>query len=332
MKVIAFGEVNMRLTPPEYKLLEQSTQLDYSFSGTGLNILSGLHQFDISTALFTVLPDNRVGKTASSFIRKLGVDDSAILYTGNHIGVYFAELGYGSRPTNVTYLNRTASSFCSTVLNQSLIEEVIQDADIVHICGIALSISAVSRKNALLVARTAKQMGKKICFDFNYRPSLNIETEKEDLLQAYEEILSYSLIVFGGERDLTDLLGMKREEVASQRAFFELFLEQYNVEVFSGTIKDKIDGRKTLKGFLSTQNNYAESSEKTIKSYDRIGSGDAFASGILCGLMNQWDLKFTVEFASVNCQLSFTTYGDSPVLSKDFVLDRMKHPDTDIIR
>lgn len=332
MKVAAFGEVNMRLTPPEYKLLEQSTQLDYAFSGTGLNILSGLHQFDISTALFTVLPDNRVGKAAASFIRKLGVDDSVIQYTGNHIGVYFAELGYGPRPTNVTYLNRTASAFCSTELTQSVIEEAIQDADIVHICGIALSVSALSRKNALLVAKIAKHMNKKVCFDFNFRPSLTIETEKEELLQAYKDILSYASIVFGGERDLVDLLGMNREGIASQKELCELLLEEYDVEVFSGTIKSEVNGRKTLKGFISTQGSYVEASEKTIESYDRIGSGDAFASGILCGLIHQWDLKFTVEFASVNCQLSYTTYGDSPVLSKEFILDRMKYPDTDIIR
>ena len=70
MKIIAFGEVMMRLTPPHYKFIEQTDSVDLSFSGTGLNILSNLSRFGYDTSLVTSLPDNQVGRAASSYIRK----------------------------------------------------------------------------------------------------------------------------------------------------------------------------------------------------------------------------------------------------------------------
>lgn len=332
MKILAFGEVNMRLTPPEYKLLEQTNQLDFSFTGTGLNLLSGLFQFGYDTKLFTTLPNNRVGKAASSYIRKLGVDDSTILYKGNHIGSYFAELGFGKRPTQVTYMNRSESAFCTTLIEDETIDDVLSDIDFIHICGIALSTSHISRINALKIARIAHKRNIQLCFDFNYRPSLNKDTNQDELVHAYKEILKYSSIVFGSEKDLSVFLQLKREEGASKEAFFQLFLKTYNIDVFSGTLKRTVDNKKEIKGYLATKQGCEESSWRKVDVLDRIGAGDAYAAGVITGLLSDWTAKKTVEFATATSQLSYTTYGDSSILEKDFVLRVLEQPDQDIFR
>nr|SUY83493.1 carbohydrate kinase [Clostridioides difficile] len=112
MNILAFGEIMMRLSVPDYKFLTQTNELNYIITGTGLNILSGLKNFGYNTYMLTKLPNNNVGKASSANIRKLGVKDDFITYGGNHIGVYFLENGYGERPSEVTYLNRLNSSFC----------------------------------------------------------------------------------------------------------------------------------------------------------------------------------------------------------------------------
>ena len=44
MKIIAFGEIMMRMMPPNYKKLSQVDTLEFLYTGTGVNVLSGLYQ------------------------------------------------------------------------------------------------------------------------------------------------------------------------------------------------------------------------------------------------------------------------------------------------
>lgn len=155
MKILAFGEVMMRLTPPEYKMIEQTNTLDLSFNGTGVNILSGLARFGYDASLITQLPDNHVGKAASGFLRRLRIDDSMIGYNGDHIGLYFLEMGYGNRPSQVTYLNRLNSSFGESTMKDYDIDAAVEMSDIIHICGITLSLGEGTREAAVELAKKA---------------------------------------------------------------------------------------------------------------------------------------------------------------------------------
>ena len=85
----AFGEVMMRLQVPGYALLSQSSTLNYSFSGTGVNVASALSRFGYKGHLVSTLPSNPVGDAAVSYLQKLGITDSFITRGGNYIGMYF---------------------------------------------------------------------------------------------------------------------------------------------------------------------------------------------------------------------------------------------------
>ena len=111
MKIAAFGEVMLRFTPPEYLMLEQTEQLRMNFVGTGVNLLANLAHFQLETALITKLPANRLGEAGKAALRKLGISDQWVGEKGDHIGSFFAEMGYGIRPTQVTYQNRHQSAF-----------------------------------------------------------------------------------------------------------------------------------------------------------------------------------------------------------------------------
>ncbi|EGT5090103.1 sugar kinase, partial [Clostridioides difficile] len=191
MNILAFGEIMMRLSVPDYKFLTQTNELNYVITGTGLNILSGLKNFGYNTYMLTKLPNNNVGKASSANIRKLGVKDDFITYGGNHIGVYFLESGYGERPSEVTYLNRLNSSFCESKLQDYDINKCLEGMDVVHICGIAMQLTDSVKEIALELARKSYEKGIKVFFDFNFRQSLNPEKTYDDLVNDYKKMLPY---------------------------------------------------------------------------------------------------------------------------------------------
>ncbi|WP_346349918.1 sugar kinase [Lactococcus petauri] len=332
MNVLAFGEVMMRLAVPNYKMLEQTESLEMSFSGTGLNILSSLAHNGVKTHLLTVLPANTVGRTARSFIRKLGVSDERILIEGQHIGSYFLEMGYGNRPSEVTYMDRSQSAFCQVKLSDEVIKTALKDITLLHICGISLSTSKQSRENALNLARIAQELKIMICFDFNYRMSLAKADEHDILIDSYKKMLHYSNVVFGSEKDLLLLLKIEHSEEEQVEKLYRKFMKEYHVSFFGGTTKVNEGNRKILQGFLASQSDIVYSQKREIISFDRIGTGDAFAAGILMGLIEDWTLQETVEFASVNAQLSYTTYGDSPIISRELIEAKLMDENIDIIR
>ncbi len=104
-------------------------------------------------------------------------------------------MGYGIRPTQVTYQNRHQSAFGISEAKDYDFEAFLAEVDMVHICGISLSLTEKTRDAALILAQKAHAYQKKVCFDFNYRPSLNTANSALFMRQQYERILPYCDIV-----------------------------------------------------------------------------------------------------------------------------------------
>lgn len=336
MKIAAFGEIMMRLTPPEYLMLEQTKELRLDFTGTGVNILSNLAHFGCQTSLITNVPDNRLGEAAKASIRQLGIQDHWIGNAGDHIGSYFAEMGFGPRPTQVTYQNRRNSSFGVSDANSYDFDAFLAETDLVHICGISLSLTQETRDAAFTLAKKAHAMGKKVCFDFNFRPSLNESNGVSFMKEQYEKMLPYCDLVFGSQRDLTDLLGMVLDSALdSSKQFEELvhrFMKQYQIEEFAGTIRQGEGDKHYLTGFLFDKENSVKAAPREIVNLDRIGAGDGYAAGILLGYSEAWSLLETVEFATANGVLAHTIQGDVPLTTRKQVRYIMEQPTVDLIR
>lgn len=331
MRFAAFGEVMLRLSPPEYLLLDQTNELRMDYTGTGVNIMANLAQFGYETSLVTVLPENRLGQVAKSAIAKYGIKTDLSTFAHHHIGSYFAENGYGARPTQVTYQNRHHSSFGVSDQTAYDFEKVIASADLIQICGISLSLTDNTRDAAHTLARKAAASGKKVCFDFNFRPSLNTEPNKVAFMkEQYEAILPYCDIVFGSVRDLTDLLQL--EQTDTEDELILQFMETYQIDWFAGTKRFSEKTQKQQQGFLYSREEHVVSRKHELTILDRIGAGDAYAAGILTGYAESWHLKETVEFAAMNAVLAHTIHGDVPLTTKEQVFTILENPGIDLIR
>lgn len=331
MKIIAFGEVMMRMMPLDYKLLSQTNTLEYLFTGTGVNVLAGLAQMGEDSYFVSTLPDNSVGEAASATLRSLKIKDDYLQYQGNHIGVYFLEKGIGNRASKVTYLNRKNSSFSLCNPNDYDYETILKDKDILHICGISLAINENTRNTALTFAKTAKKMGIKVVFDCNFRPTLWDEKDLVHAKQVYREMLTYADIVFATEKDAMLNFGYTsklKDEKEIRKDVLTQMKDEFNIQVIAGTIREG----NYLQGYYLDNQGWEESKNYTLTIYDRIGGGDAFAAGFIHGYLNMKDRQKAIEYATCSGVLGHTTYGDSPVLSKGDILDFMENGPSDVKR
>ncbi|MBC8143758.1 MAG: sugar kinase, partial [Armatimonadetes bacterium] len=102
-KVVTFGEIMMRLSPPGYERVLQCTQWERTFGGAEANVAVSLAQFGVHAAFVTKLPQNPVAQACVNELRGLGVDTSGIVRGGNRIGVYYVEKGAAQRASTVVY-------------------------------------------------------------------------------------------------------------------------------------------------------------------------------------------------------------------------------------
>ena len=213
-------------------------------------------------------------------------------------------------------------------MTEEMMDQALEGVDMLHICGIALSTSELSKQNALALAKKAYEKEIAICFDFNFRSSLNDEEGMASLVATYNIILPWVTIAFGSLRDLKELLKIA---VESEEAIVESFMLKYNISVFAGTYRHQNNHQKQLQGFIYQGSEKIVSEKVTYEVWDRMGTGDAFVAGILTGLIEKWSLEKTVKFGVYSAVLAHTTVGDSPVLSKAFVLNYMENQ-VDVIR
>lgn len=327
-RIAAFGEVMMRLQVPGYETLAQGDTLKYSFSCTGVNVASALSRYGHAGSLVTRLPDNPLGDAASAYLRKLGIDTARVLRGGKYVGMYFLENGFGVRPSRVTYSNRLESSFNTAPEGTYDFEEIAAGVDAVHFCGITLAMNDGVRAHMKSFAEAVKRRGGIVIFDCNYRPSLWGEGGYAKAKPHYEAMLRLADLVMMNEKDAMLTLGITtaRQEREDQLAeLIPAVAESYGISAIAGTHRQiNGDNSHSLRGFLYKGERFVFSDRLTFSVYDRIGAGDAFASGIIHGELEGFAPERTVRFAAAAGMLAHTVPGDTPMATEAEILRAME--------
>ena len=68
--VVTFGETMIRLSPPNFRRLEQTTTLDVNVGGAEWNVAIDLSRLGISTAWVSRLTDNALGRMIQNKARE----------------------------------------------------------------------------------------------------------------------------------------------------------------------------------------------------------------------------------------------------------------------
>src|ERR1700752_3340425 len=108
--VITFGEAMVRLSPPNFRRLEQARSLDVQVGRAELNTAVALARLGRTTAWVSRLTDNPLGRLVANHARETGVSTEHVLFTPEDpVGLHFPEFGAAPRASSVLYDRRGAA-------------------------------------------------------------------------------------------------------------------------------------------------------------------------------------------------------------------------------
>ena len=157
-KVITFGEVMLRLTPPGFERFGQSGNLQASFGGGEANVAVSLANYGMDTAFISRLPKNDIADACIRELKGFGIDTSHILKGGERMGIYFLEAGAVSRASKVIY-DRSHSAVSEIRPGMIDWENIFRDADWFHWTGITPAISQSAADTCKEAIEAANRIG-----------------------------------------------------------------------------------------------------------------------------------------------------------------------------
>lgn len=297
--VITLGESMWRLSPPGFQRLETTQRLDINVAGAESNVAAALARLGKRVAWWSRLPDNPPGHHVANTLRMLGVDVSGVAWGGARLGTYYVEFGSHPRPAQITYdrENSSASQMSPDDFDWSKLR-----ARWLHVTGITPALSESCRATVQRAIQEARAGGVKIAFDVNYRGKLWTWDEAR---LVYDELASMADVVITAERDAVSLLGEKQPTEHLARALHERW-NGATVVVTAGTNgATAFDGRALA---------HADAFDVNI--VDRVGAGDAFDAGLLCGLLEEQPLESALRFGCAVAALKLTMPGDMAIVTR----------------
>lgn len=328
-KVVAFGEIMLRLSPPGFLRFGQAKSFDLSFGGGEANVAVSLANFGVATDYVTRLPKNDLGDACLAFLRGCGVGTAKIMRGGNRIGVYFLENGAVQRGGRVIY-DREGSSIATIEKGMVDWDSVFEDADWFHWTGITPAVSESLWEVCLEGIVKARQKGLTVSCDLNYRAKL--WNWGKTAAEVMPEMVGYCDVAVGNEEDAervfgikppdTDLAGGRVEAKMYQGVANRLMKVFPNLKLVGITLRGSLSAsRNTWTGLLYDGSTLCVGPLFDITDIvDRVGGGDAFVGGLIYGLRTYGgDLQKALDFAvSASC-LKHSIAGDCNMVSVEEV-------------
>lgn len=311
-RVICFGELLLRLSAPAGEMLLQSPALQTCFGGAEANVAVALARLGHRVAMVTTVADNAIGVAARDSLRAFGVDTDEVAFQAGRMGLYFLTPGAVLRQSEIIY-DRAGSAFAQAAPDMYDWTRLLAGADWLHVSGISVAVSERSGQCVLEAARAARKLGVKVSFDGNYRASLWAERGVDGAAQL-AELMACADMAFADQRDIALLLGspdlaepQRRHEAVT--AAFEAFPQLQRIAATSRTQHGVT--RHELGASLYMRDAAIHCPPYRLDGIvDRIGTGDAFAAGLLHGLRLRWDGPDALAFALAAAAFKHGTAGD----------------------
>ncbi|MCM3092485.1 MULTISPECIES: sugar kinase [unclassified Cytobacillus] len=270
MDVVTIGETMALFTPNEEGMLRHAHSFSLKFGGAESNVAIGLSRLGHRSRWLSRVGEDEFGDAMLSFIRGEGVDVSYVTRDQEApTGVFFKEFRR-LKDTRVYYYRKDSAA--SRMDADWLSEESISDAEYLHLTGITPGLSPSCREMFEKAIRIAKENGTKIVFDPNLR--LKIWRDEAEARQFLKKYASESDIVLPGISEAEFLFGTCSPEEYVER-FHDLGIETVIMKLGKeGSLISSSGLVKKIPGFTV---------ERVI---DPVGAGDAFAAGVLSGLLD----------------------------------------------
>lgn len=312
--LLSLGELMLRLSPPDNERITRGDVLSKQAGGAELNAITGAAMLGLRCGIISKLPANDLGIYIKNRVRLCGVSDDYLVYDDSsdaRLGVYYYENGAYPRKPRIVYDRKNTSVNKITVDDYD--DSLYTSARCFHTSGITLALSPQVRETAIEMMKRFKSRGALISFDVNFRGNLWTGAEAKEII---ESILPLVDIFFCSE-DTARLTFLKEGDAKS---IMKSFTDEYPISVVASTQRIVHSPKRHTFGSViycaKEDTYYEEEPYADIEVVDRIGSGDAYISGVLYGLLaHEGDYRKALEYGNATGSLKNTIPGD--LLSTD---------------
>lgn len=341
--IVCFGELLLRLSAPGRELLLQRPALDVRVGGAEANVAVSLARFGHAVELLGTVADNALGDAALGELRRHGVRVERMRRASGRMGLYFLSQGAGLRPSEVLY-DRAGSAFATTPAQTYDWPRLLQHARLFHVSGVTPALGRATADAAIDAARTAREAGALVSFDGNFRAKLWAAWEG-DPAAILHALIDQAALAFADHRDIAVVLGedgsdsgddalvepAARFAAAAARAF-NAFPRLQRIATTVRT-QHNVDDH-SMSALMATRDGalHATPTRPLHGIVDRIGAGDAFAAGVLHGLLTGMRDDDSLAFGLAAACLKHSQPGDFHLSSADDVQALVRNDRLDVKR
>lgn len=319
--IATLGELIMRLKPPGKLRLRQAASLEVCHGGAEANVAASLAQFGLESRLISALPPSELGEQALRSVRASGVDVTHVAKIPGRMGVYFLEDGADLRSGCVIY-DRQDTAFCALTSDQIDWDAAFAGVSWFHVSGITPAISATARDLCEAALKEAKARGLHISIDLNHRERLwQYGRAATDVMP---DLVRYADTLIAGRGDCAACLGFSPDGDGSDNAWYEALSEDVlkrfpNVSRVAVTIRNSssADCHKWAAHLRTSEGSFFSKSYLLHNVVDRVGTGDAFAAGLIYGVATGMQSADALGFGAAANALKHTIAGDANMVTVD---------------
>ena len=324
-KVVTMGEIMLRLSTPNNEKFIQADEFDVNYGGGEANVAVSLANYGHEVEFVTAIPANPIGDCAVAALRKYNVGTKFISRSGDRLGIYFLETGSAMRASNVVYDRANSAIACATA-DKFDFDAIFEGADWFHFTGITPAVSDLAAEVTEAACKAAKAHGVTVSVDLNFRKKL---WSSEKAQKVMKNLMQYVDVCIGNEEDAELVLGYKPGktdvtsgdlELAGYKSIFEQMVADYNFEYCVSSLRvshSASDNGWSACIYSRDTKEFYHSKEYSIHPIvDRVGGGDSFAGGVICGMLDGKDFKAALEFGVAASALKHTIPGDFNLVSR----------------
>ena len=327
-KVVTMGEIMLRLSTPGNERFIQADEFDVCYGGGEANVAVSLANYGYDTQFVTAVPKNPIGDCAVAALRKHNVGTDFIARSGERLGIYFLETGSAMRASNVVY-DRANSSIATAKVDEFDFDGIFKDVDWFHFTGITPAVSDAAIELTEAALKAAKKAGVTVSVDLNFRKKL---WTSEKAQKVMTNLMQYVDVCIGNEEDAEKVLGFKAKatdvtkgelNLAGYEDVFNQMADKFGFKYIISSLRQSYSAsnngwRACIMDCKSREFNHSKTYSVT-PIVDRVGGGDSFAAGVICGLLDDKDMKAALEFGVAASALKHTIPGDFNLVTRDEV-------------
>ncbi|AKM09435.1 sugar kinase [Croceicoccus naphthovorans] len=332
--VVCFGELLLRLSSEPGRPLARGNGLELAVGGAEANVAIALSSLGWPSRMVSLLPDNPLGRRALAALGEAGVDFAHVGNAAGRMGLYFFEPPSGPIGGTITY-DREGSVFARATPEQFDFIAALDGAGLLHVSGITPALGQNGAELALAAVRAAQAAGVPVSFDGNYRANL-WDAWDSDPRAILQDLIGQATILFGNHRDVSLLLGKafsgdgpdRRREAAV--AAFDAFPNLQIIASTARTVESATSHR--IASRVDLRDSHWQTDEVRLSPIvDRIGTGDAFAAGVLLGWLDGGTAQAMAKSGLALAAMKHGIHGDTIAITRAD-LEKFEPAGTDVRR